>query len=395
MLRLILTAFALLAVAVSALGSTIQRIEVRGAQRVPARIVVDETLLREGRDYSADDVRNAVARVRRLPFIADAGYTLDNGVLVITVTEVRRISFLVDARGISLNDENYLTSTDYDFPDPTAEWTNAAAGARWLTRGGGVAHFGLTVLRNRHAFGINYSAYELGYTQYDLFGSRVFATVNVRSPADSLEEKTFTPAATIGVPLTSTQTVTLDYLDTLFRRETVHIAGNTLRRLQAERILTLAWTYDTRNAAYTASRGSFVRVAPFRYMQDFGSFSILPPPRSFVGTTAHINADGVDIGALHYWELSDVNSVSAGLFGSWASLEQTPDLSFKPAYQIVQGGWSRALGGGRLALDARLIARQHDSVNDGDRHAYEVAASWAWRGVWGTFRFGAAYEKGD
>src|SRR5207253_10514764 len=94
---------------------------------------------------------------------------------------------------------------DYDFPDRAAEWKDAALGVRWLAGGGGIVHFGMTVLRNRHEFGTNHSAWELGYTRYDLFGTRAFATVNVRSPVDSVAEGTFTPAVIVGVPLTTSQ----------------------------------------------------------------------------------------------------------------------------------------------------------------------------------------------
>src|ERR1051325_9111258 len=317
-------AFALAVSALSARAVTIQRIEVRGAQRVSARVIVAETTLREGRDYSADGVRDAVARVNRLPFIAAATYTLQNGVLVIDVTEVRRVSFLLDARGLAQNADPPENDFDYDFPDPTAQWTNAAAGARWLTRGGGVPHLGLTVLRNRHAFGKNYSAYELGWTQYDLLGSRAFVTLDVRSPVASLEEKTFTAAFMSGLPLTPSQTVTVDWQDALFRDETLHIPGSTFRELQAERIVTFAWTYDTRNEPIAPTRGTFVRVAPFRYMQDFASRS----------NTLHLDANGVDAAALRYF-----GSLSAGVLGSWASAEQR-SLRYKPAYEILQGGWS-------------------------------------------------------
>ena len=385
-----LIALALSAITLSAFGVTIERIEVRGAQRVPPGIIVAESLLREGKEYSEDEVRNAVARLNRLPFLASAGYALENGVLVINVTEVKRFSFLVDARGIALNDDRDPHSTNYDFPDPTAEWTNAAAGVRWLAGGGGIAHFGMTVLRNRHAFGTNYSAYELGYTQYDLFGTRAFATVNVRSPVDSLEEKTFTPEIVAGLSLTPAQTLTLDYQDTLFREQTFHLFGTDFRLLQAERLITLAWTYDTRNQPYAPARGTFVRIAPVRWMRDDASFRFLPG--SVVATSSHINVNGVDFAALRYWELSEVNSVSAGVLGGWANLESSDDRNSRPAYQIAQGGWSRPLAAGRLALDLRLVMHQHGGLTE---RSYEAAASWVWRGVWGTLRLGAAYEKGN
>lgn len=392
MTRRILTALTLAAIAASAFGEVIQRIEVRGAHRVPARIIVDETLLREGKEYSEDEVRNAVARLNRLPFLAAADYALQNGVLVINVTEVRRFSFLVDARGIALNDDRNPHSTDYDFPDPTAEWTNAAAGVRWLAGVGGVAHFGMTVLRNRHAFGANYSAYELGYTRYDLFGTGAFATVNVRSPVDSLEEKTFTPEVDLGLPLTPSQTLTLDYQDTLFRKGTFRILGTNFRELHAERLITLAWNYDTRSQPYAPARGTFVRIAPVRWMRDDASFRSLPG--RFEPTSTHINANGIDLAALRYWELSPVNSVSAGVLGGWADLENDNRRS-RPAYEILQGGWSRPLASGRLAVDGRFVMHQHNTPTDENRRSYEAAASWVRRGVWGTLRLGVAYEKGN
>lgn len=388
----ILIALALSAVTFSAFGVTLERIEVRGARRVPPRIIVAETLLREGKEYSENEVRDAVARLNRLPFVASAGYELQNGTLVINVTEVRRFSFLVDARGIALNDDRDPHETNSDFPDPTADWTNAAAGVRWLAGGGGVAHFGMTVLRNRHAFGTNYSAYELGYTQYDLLGTRVFATVNVRSPVDSLEEKTFTPEIAAGLPLTASQTLSLDYQDTLFRDHTVRILGTDFRELHAERMITVAWTYDTRNEPFVPARGTFVRIAPIRWMRDDASFRSLPG--SFVPTSFHSNANGVEFAALRYRELSPVNSVSAGLLGGWAELESSDNRRSRPAYQIVQGGWSRPFAAGRLALDARLVMHQHSGFTDHQR-SYEAAASWTRRGVWGSLRLGAAYEQGN
>lgn len=387
---MILTVLAATLIAVSASAVTLQRIEVRGAQRVSARVIIDETLLREGGDYSDDELRDAVARVRRLPFILAADDSLQNGTLTITVTETRRLNFLVDARGIYLHGNVVDNDFDYDFPDPAAEWTNAAAGARWFLGNGGDAHFGLTVLRNRHAFGRNYSAYELGYTQRDILGTRVFATLNVRSPVDSLEEKTFTPEFSVGLPLTARQTVTAGIQDTLFFNNTFHIGGVDLRRLHAERLVTLAWTYDTRDQAMAATRGTFVRIAPMHWMRDDASFSFFPSGPA--PNASHINANGLDAAALRYWDLSGTSSVSAGLLGSWARLEDPRNRRSTPAYEVVEGGWSHALGAARIAIDGRWIFRQHDPARE--KHSYEAAASWTRRTAWATLRFGVAYASG-
>src|SRR6476661_6584206 len=102
MARRLVNAFMLMAIALPALAQeaapgrfVIERIEVRNAQRVATRVIVAETTLREGSEYSEDDVRAAVERVNRLPFILSAEFALENGtaegrrVLVINVTEMK------------------------------------------------------------------------------------------------------------------------------------------------------------------------------------------------------------------------------------------------------------------------------------------------------------------
>src|SRR5947207_6101294 len=116
MLRRTLSAFALAAITVSVNAQDgparfiVDRIEVRNAQRVPPAVIIAETLLREGNEYSADDVRAAVRHLVHLPFFLSADFALEKGsderhrVVVITVTEFKRFSFLLDGRGIVLND---------------------------------------------------------------------------------------------------------------------------------------------------------------------------------------------------------------------------------------------------------------------------------------------------
>jgi hypothetical protein len=183
----------------------------------------------------------SAARFSRLPFLASADYVLESGsddahrVVVITVTEFRPLSFLGDGRFLILDETASLLDLDYDYADPTTEWKDAAIGVRWLVGGHGFAHAAMTVLRTRHGFGKNYAAWEIGYTHHHLFGTRVFATVNVRTPVDSVDEGTFTPAVILGIPLTASQTLTVDVEDTIFVKDTLHILGVAYPRLHAER----------------------------------------------------------------------------------------------------------------------------------------------------------------
>jgi hypothetical protein len=372
----------------------LERIEVRNTARVSPQVLVAETTLREGRAYSEDDIRNAVARLERLPFVFKAGYTIENNVLVISVTEMKPLSFLLDARGIAVKNPTTANDFDYDFTDPATPWPDVAAGVRWVVGGSGVAHFGMPVLRRRQGFGNNYTAYELGYTQYRLLGTRLFATAIVRSPSDSLSEGTFTPEFIAGLPLTPAQTVTVDFEDTLFRDAELNILGTTFRDLHAERTITVAWTYDTTNEPYAPSRGTFVEIAPVYWMRDDASFRFGGLPQQFVPTATHLRAKGMDLAALHHWELSDVSSVFGGLLAGWADIDSRQQQGRRTSYEIVKAGYSRALGGGRVALEARAVL-DHGGRGIEDQQSFEAMATWVWRSPWGTFRLGAGVSTAD
>ena len=408
MVRRVLTALTLASIALCAFGQetfVIERIEVRNAQRVSTRVLIAETTLREGKEYSEEDVGAAVARLNRLPFLLSADFALEKGtengrrVLVINVTETKRLSFLVDARGL-LGDASHRT-IDYDFDRPGG--SNDAAAVHWFAGDSGMFHFAMAVRRGRQSFMARYTAWELGYTRYNLFGTGAFATINIRTPVDSVNEGRYTPQIVAGIPLTARQTLTVGSYDTSFVRETVHIFGNDLHTLRAERVVSLAWTYDTTDQPFAPARGTLVRVAPIRLMIDRASYTAIPRSTAYAAYAEHINTDGVDVAALHYWQLSEVNSVSAGVLAGWATVEDrihppplTPRADRHPTYEIAQFGYSRALGNSRLELEGRFrMGRQDVSTTSDRQHAIEASASWVRRSVWGTLRLGIGYERAN
>jgi hypothetical protein len=391
--------------AVPAFGFTIDRIEVRNAHRVLPSVIAAETLLRAGRDYSEENVRAAVARLERLPFLASADYSLENGageahrVVVITVREVRPFSFLGDGRFIVLDETTSLPQkTDYDYTDPTTQWKDAALGVRWLAGGHGYAHAAMTVLRTRQGFAKNYAAWEFGYTHHDLFGTRLFATVNIRTPVDSVNERNFSPAVIVGMPLTANQTVTADFEDTVFVKGTVQRLGVSFRELHAENRRSVTWTYDTTDGPFVRTRGRFVRIMPYRWMRDDKDVRSVPRTPDFVQTSRHFHADGVDIAAMQYWALSEAQSVFGGVVAGWADVGGDTDHR-RPSFEVLEGGYSRRLGprDARLELEGRLAMYQRDFQSTfftGHDRSAEVLVSWAWKSEWGAVRVGGGYAKG-
>lgn len=427
----ILTAFLFAVVAAAALAQEtaparffIERIEVRNAHRVAPRVVIAESLLREGHEYTENELREAAARLSRLPFLLSSDFALEKGsergrhVLVINVVETKPFFFLLDGRG-TVRDNN-SQPVDYDF-DPAAQTNDGALGFRWFVGGRGIVHAGMSVRRGRQAFSSSYTAWEVGYTQYDILGTRAFATVNLRVPVDSKNSKFVTPQIVAGIPLTTSQTLTFDYDDTVFENGTVRILDNDYRNDLTERVLTLAWTYNTTNDPFVPTRGTFARVAPFRTMRDRTTPHSVPvtiggQPR-FDEIADHTSAEGADVTAFRYWELSEINSVSGGLAGGWANVDQrrhpalaaAPDSSSRQSYEVLQGGYSRKLhrfapknGESRLELDGRIVLTQLNPRSGGQgfgaepRHqrSYEASASWVRRSLWGTLRLGVTYGWG-
>ena len=384
---------------------TIERVEIRNARQISARVLAAETLLREGSEVSEDDVRAAVRRLTRLPFVFAADYTLENGsdqsrrIVAISVRENHRYWFLVDGR--FAQEYEPVDALDYDFPDPTADWKHAAAGARWLFGDGGVAHFGMTVLRSRHLLRKNYSAYELGYTRHRILGTPLFATVIVRTPVDSVEERTFTPEVVVGFPLSATQTVKLEYEDTSFRNQTVEAGGTAFRRLQAERILAASWTFDTTDEPFVPMRGSFVKVEPFVWMGDRASFS--GRPGGFVSIADHSTETGFELVAEQHWPLSEVSSVFGGVLAGWSTIDfrRSPstipvDEELRTSFEVIEGGYARKIRRSHVEVSGRLVLNQ---VSDDDDESlarlpetsYEVSAAWTRRSPRYTLRLGFAY----
>lgn len=148
------------AVAATAAPTTffIESFAVEGARHASADLIVAESLLEAGRAYSETDLRHAVYRIKRLPFILDARFALRKGsergayVLVITVEETHRLFFGTDVSA----------SWDSDL----LVFGTGTVGGRYFVGADGVA-FGA----------VDGSVGEIGYTHYNLFGRRIFAGV--------------------------------------------------------------------------------------------------------------------------------------------------------------------------------------------------------------------------
>jgi hypothetical protein len=152
----------------------IETITVEGPKEAAANIVKAETLLRPGESYTEEQLRLAVYRVHRLPFVLDAGFALRKGSrrgayeLVISVQPAHWFFF-----------DHWLRAFTFEHPLDLQDET--FRGDRTSVSIGGVVGARLFVGRSGQLFGAfdSRDGLELGFTQYDLFHRGILASAGV------------------------------------------------------------------------------------------------------------------------------------------------------------------------------------------------------------------------
>jgi hypothetical protein len=291
----------------------IETITVEGVQRATARrIVADESLLNTGESYSEGELRQAVYRVKRLPFVVDAEFSLRKGSergayeLVITVEETKALFFSAAADA---------QSVQRLFPDgrrerDTAWRESGSVGGRYFVGSYGLAFGSVTKTKDQDG-----ELLQAGYTRYNLFGAGSFASLALSTETGIEDSDDLQAALTVGVPLTATQslrsTVSWFRVENVFRVGVVDApdAIRTERHLDALQA-SLAWIYDTTDDPLFPLTGVKV-TAGGTYSSAETSFRS-QPPLEFDGTTTEHFADAFASGQRN-WALTARQSVFLGL----------------------------------------------------------------------------------
>lgn len=391
----------------------IERIEVRDHIRVSPEVVIYESRLREGADYNETDLRDAAARLSRLPYLLGAEFALEKGTergrfrLIITINETRSFFYRLDIVPILSNTPGVDVgpSTRLGGGDDT----DAALGFRWFLGRHGALHIAL-IGRDETEFTRGYSAFALGYTMYDLFGTKAFATVNLKHRP---EQAGITPQIVVGMPLSMNQTLTAEY-DSYRLDYQLHNFDLVETSKETQKLARLTWSYNTTNHPFVPTEGTLLTAGPLWVTRQQGAgVTVVMPDEPPLFTVVQVRTDTLALqgSALRYWEISDRNSVSFGAQAGIARVRQDERGEFaenwnrsrNAMYGVVQGGFSRSLwsqerralgGDSRLELTLRGRARanefresrfvtEHDSV--------QAAFSWVRHSSWGTLRVGAGY----
>lgn len=340
----------------------IETIAVEGVRHASPGIIVSRSLLAEGHSYTETELREAVYRIHRLPFVLDADFSLGKGSerghyrLLIAVEEVHTFFFGADllyeafgeplAAGTRLDDE--ATSS-------------LSAGAR-LFAGQGVFFAAVADLGDL----------QLGYERYRLFDRPAFLRLAYSSQEGCctvrLHELGLDPAAgtwtaddsehaelTLGVPLGGNQSLRLDatYLEAedAFRRP----FGDAPREILdaddlEESEIELAWVYDTTDDPVFPTRGDALTAAVGLRRLDAGlsnDFGTPPTPRTEMSS----RLVGLSLLGARHWPLSARQTVSLSL----KLLLSRSDVEGVPVSDAAGG--TRFMSGDVDALEAELGAR--------------------------------------
>jgi hypothetical protein len=359
----------------------IERIDVRHLTHVSPEVIRAESRLHEGQRYSENDLRDANNRVKRLPFVLDATFSLERGtvrdefVLVIVVNEARPLFYLLDAVPFA-NRNGVLQAVE-----------DEALGVRSFAGRKNVFHVALTAHEDDRPFESSYMALQGGYTRYGLFNDRAFATLTVsvfgrreRGGASGAR----LPGGVLGVSLTSNHTLTISYSGV--------DAGSATRR--AERILEARLAYNTTNHPYFPSEGTLVSIAPVFAWID----GIDRTPFHFA---FHDFDTALDAHGARYWTLGDRLTGAVIVDGGLVHIKRR-ELGAEPNFNIAYGtaslSLSRTIGETNSETGQRIEVTLGDSSHPRQflpllrEGKTQFSAAWVRRNAWGVLRIGLGVE---
>jgi hypothetical protein len=280
----------------------VSRIEVVGD--VPKGIVTTQSALAEGQSYSDRDLEIAVGRLRRLPFVYDARYTIDGETLVLEVTAVSRLSADVHADGTRLHDDDHGNTE-------VGGVGRLFLGSNGVARGRVGGHF---------TSGNEAAILDAEYAHYGIAGTRLFAIAGISQSFHNDRRLDADPTwrLTVGYPLTLRQSLRAIAAGEKFTStRTLPILDRSVDSFADRQTFGLEWRFDTTEDPYFARRGEAVSLSPSWTNEDslFHSLSIFVPDGPInvltTRTDGAITALGLD--ATKYWSVGSRGAIVSSI----------------------------------------------------------------------------------
>lgn len=380
----------------------IERIDVRGARFASERVVAREALLTPGRSYTEPQLRAALSRINRLPFVLDSTFALERGsdrgayVLVVSIVETKPLFVEAD----SVTEKNRHSSPD------THNEEYIRSGVRGFIGGSSLVHLSTDFDDN----------YEAGITQYNLFGRPGYVTLNLRwSDVDGSHEFTdpsgdrmtttvdvdLSPEVRFGIPIFGNHS-----LQGQWSRQSSNVRMTNAEEFQEIDQLAhaaqLEWVFDTTDDAVLPTRGTLWRsgVQGQRVDVDVDTSSDI---QTFDGKTTSGSVFSI---YTHYKPVSSWLSLMAGGGGGISRIDYEDDprgyepptfYSFGPHLGLSASLWPDRFT--RRFGDLRWETRANYTFLDGEDMAQtrylRVTTSIVQRNVWGTLRLGFGYSRSE
>lgn len=374
----------------------IERIAVEGVERETARrIVLSESLLQEGRTYSEQELREAIYRVKRLPFVVDAGMALRKGSergayeLVIAVEMARPLAFSLDVSGFGRDDDSPFRDERFDWSASGTLGARKFVGARGLLFGSVQGYEG-----------ISGQVVQLGYTHYGLFRSGGYATVALSSGVgDEYSSDDLQTSLQLGIPITGSHALRTTFAWSRHEDELRLTDPRVEIRFDAWQAQ-LEWIYDTTDDPIIPSEGlkltslvSHVEVSTG--IRSDRPVDFISPSES---TSLRLHAGG-----RKYWALTSRQSIAVG--GGYEHGETDLDQSFfggsrsnavsaEVLYAVSPWGFETSGRLGDLRLETGLginTFKSSSSFGDREETALSLGTALLFRNAWGLVRIGVFY----
>ena len=363
----------------------LETIRVEGVQRAAARqIVAEESLLVPGRTYTEQELRLAVYRVKRLPFVVDAELSLRKGSargayeLVITVEEAKPVFFLAQVDGLRSGGAGSAWST---------RWLeSASAGGRYFVGSHGLAYGSAQGFHD-----IDGTLLRAGYTQYDLFGNGSFASLDLSTVQGVKGLDNRAVSLTAGYPLTAVQSLRALVFNSRSKEDDFF-------HDEADRWDTsLEWIYDTTDDPLFPSSGTKASAG-----SNYSQTRTLDrsTPEGFRTTSHDFN---IAVFSRRHWAVTARQSLSVELDGIRSESGTSDGFSGKDLRAILAVGYALDLLGlsrgghaGDLRFETRLLGN-YDDFSPAFVHSpvesVGLEASLAYRNPWGVARVSFLYAN--
>jgi hypothetical protein len=374
----------------------LERIAVEGS-RVHEHIVRSEARLLEEREYTDEDFRQALYRIRRLPFVTDAIYRIEPGITAGASTLVIRIldttPVFYDATLIGSGQKN---------SDHISRGVDAVAGGRYILDDLGVieAHVQTFDVTDGASVGLTYRA-------YGLFDTSAFAIASIDQQFGA-ERRRSDPSRSLllGWPLSQTQTLVLSAGRSKSRIVREDEDAVTLADRSDFSSVNLHWLYETHDDPLFATRGITAEAGPFWAGSVFAHDIFDEDKDEVVAEKRRGQTYGFNAAVTGYRALGarNVLSLSVGANAAESRTDQEVDLPVRTYEARVRG----AVGHDFYSHDdtvprpfrARLEAgvtygksmRRIEGIADQSSDGTGADVSLVLRHRWGTLRLLGSYD---